>query len=406
MKLANKLFWLGIIIISFSFFFLRFSQYSQSFNFAMDQGVHLIESKSIIDNKRITLIGPSSSKTYQDRQFFTGPTYYYILATLGVITSWDPLIINAILIIIDFIFLLIFTFWLRNKFGNDISIAFFAIFSFSKYFIFHHTFFWNPHFLLPLSICAVILLDKFIIINKIKYIYFFSFIFGLAFSFHYTAIFWIIPAFIIIFKKINKIKLKNILLMFVLFIVGDLPFFIFEIRHNFYNLKTAFMAFLHPQDSGLTSHYFIFPLIIFLIYFIVKFLNKSKIKIFLLTTILVVFFVLNFTYKTPSPSLLYSSQSKIINLLTKEGCPSNFNITQTLTGDSRAYNLRFLLSRAKCSPDSFNDYPNSKIVYLISSKQRPFETETIWEVTSGKKLSILQKTEIHSSINIYKLGRD
>lgn len=405
MKLTNKLFWLAIVLISFSFFFLRFNHYIESFNFAMDQGVHLTESKSIVDNKHLTLIGPSSSKIYQNKQFFTGPTYYYILASLGIITNWDPLIINAILVIIDFIFLLWFILWLQRKFGNIISITCFTIFTFSKYFIFHHTFFWNPHFIFSLSICAVIFLDKFVKTNHKKWLYLFSLFFGLAFSFHYTGIFWAIPAFIIIFKKINNIKIKDYFLMLLLFITGDLPFFIFEFRHEFYNLKTAFLAFIHPSDTGLTSHYFVFPLIIFLTYFIANILYKSKKQILLSAIILITFLLFNSIYKTSPPTFLYSSQQNVVNFIINDKCPTNFNISQTQTGDSRAYNLRFLLSRVKCHPNSVESYPSSQIIYLISNFNRPFETETIWEVTSDSKLSILQKDKIYPDLNIYKLGR-
>lgn len=405
MKFTAKLYWLAIILVSFSFFFLRFNQYTESFNFAMDQGVHLIESKSIIDNKNLTLIGPSSSKTYQNRQFFTGPTYYYILATLGVMTSWNPLSLNAILVIIDFAFLLWFTLWLRRKFGDVVSITCFIIFALSKYFIFHHTFFWNPHFLFPLSICAVIFLDNFNKTNYKKWLYLFSFVFGTAFSFHYTAVFWIIPTLIIIFKKIKKLSFKDYILNLLFFILGDLPFFIFELRHGFYNIKTAYLAFLHPQESGLTSHYFVFPLIMFLIFLVGSIISKSKNKIFLCTAMLTVFIILNIQYKTSTPPFLYKDQLAVVNYIKNDNCLGKFNISQTLTGDSRAYNLRFLLSRVNCQPNQVETYPNSQIVYLVSKTDRPFESETIWEVTSGNKLSVLKKIEISQHINIYKLGR-
>ena len=49
------------------------------------------------------------------------------------------------------------------------------------------------------------------------------------------------------------------------FFLGDLPFFLFEFRHQFYNLTTMFYIFTHSSQGGeLTSHYFIFPLLIFL----------------------------------------------------------------------------------------------------------------------------------------------
>ena len=68
----------------------------------------------------------------------------------------------------------------------------FGLFTFSKYFIIHSRFFWNPHFLLPLGILAVATLDKYVQLNKTKYFFGFGVLWGLAFSFHYSAVFWII----------------------------------------------------------------------------------------------------------------------------------------------------------------------------------------------------------------------
>jgi len=251
-----------IILFCIGFLFIRLNHISSKIEFRYDQGLHLLESYQMWQSHKIRLVGPMvTSKTLDGRQFFIGPFYYYTLALLGYLSAWSPLTLTILFIIIDVIFYLIFLKFLNKHFGLIPTIISAIIITFSPYLISHSRFFWNPHFLIPLSVLFVLFFNN---------IFIAALIIGLAFSFHYTALFWIIPLIINLFYK-KQFNLKNIFIIFSGFILGDLPFFIFELRHQFYNLKTIFLVFFHSgNSSGLTPHYFIFPFLIFTIILILK----------------------------------------------------------------------------------------------------------------------------------------
>ncbi|MBU4397494.1 hypothetical protein KKC08_04995, partial [Patescibacteria group bacterium] len=97
----KKSFLISIFLVSILYLSLRLYKLPQKMTFHLDQGLHLLETYNMVKNKKPRLIGPMvSSKTFDGRGFFIGPNYYYILATLGIISNWNPVTILVLLIII------------------------------------------------------------------------------------------------------------------------------------------------------------------------------------------------------------------------------------------------------------------------------------------------------------------
>lgn len=200
MKGKKIIFVIGLIILAGIYLFLRVFKFEEKTAFGLDQGFQLLETWEMMTNKDIRLVGPMvTSKTFLNRGFFIGPQYYYVLAIFGQLTRWNPILINLSFLFIELIFFVYFTNWIRKKYGVVEALMIFGLISFSKYFIMHSRFFWNPHFLLPLGIMAVVALDKYVRTEKIKYILGFSILWGLAFGFHYSSVLWAIPFINILF---------------------------------------------------------------------------------------------------------------------------------------------------------------------------------------------------------------
>ena len=105
-----------LFVISFLYFFFRFYHLSENFVFRPDQGLHLLESFEMVQNHKLRLLGPYvSSKSFDNRNFFIGPYYYYALAILGILTSWNPMGMTLLYGIIEFCFIVFFIFCF--KFG-------------------------------------------------------------------------------------------------------------------------------------------------------------------------------------------------------------------------------------------------------------------------------------------------
>ncbi|MBI2464631.1 glycosyltransferase family 39 protein [Candidatus Shapirobacteria bacterium] len=413
--MSKKLFFIGFFLISILYLFLRLWQLPQKLDFRLDQAFFLTESKSTIESSTPRLLGPPTSKIFEGRSFYVGSNYYYLLGVIGHLNSWDPLAITIFFIIFEFIFYLLFIYFLRQKFGITSSLLVFWFIAVSPYLVAHSRFFWNPHMLIPLSIIALYSLEKYIATHKYIFLILASFAWGLAFSCHYSPIFWL-PIFIYFLIKsklfinppVRQAGLKSYLIILLGIFIGDLPFFIFELRHQFYNLRTFFFVYSHSIESGgLTSHYFIFPLLVFTFYFLFLFFSH---RLVLISSFLFLVTTYQFYLYPHYPSLGavagwdYPTQVRVADYISKN-CPSNFNVAATIQGDTRFYDLRFLLEKNNCHPDSVDAYPTSKTLFLVSPHDRSPEAETVWEVDSLRPFTITSKTKLNDFLDLYFLTR-
>lgn len=410
-KKTNFLFFFFLFLISFIYLFIRLYPLPNLIGFRLDQGIHLLETKTMVDNRQFRLIGPMvTSKSLEGRNFFIGANYYYILGIVGLMAQWDPFTITIIFIILEFLFYLFFIFFLKKKFSSFLSLLTFLFISVSPYLVVHSWFFWNPHLLIPLSILTVFYFDKFVNKKIFSYLFLSAFFWGFAFACHYSAIFWGIFFVISLIKSKNFSRFKSWFLVIIGFILGNLPFFIFEIRNNFYNIKTIFYIFTNSsQADQLTSHYFVFPLLIFIIYFVLFLFQKTS-KIFLILFFTLIFFIQLQTSKNyQSLNYIsgwdYSTQKSVINIISQD-CPSNFNIATTMQGDTRGYDLRYLLNLKKCYPNEVDQYPNSQTIFLISPTSRLPETESVWEISSFRPFKITQKINLNEQLTFYRLDKN
>ena len=406
----------GIILISALYLFLRLYKLDELIGFRLDQGIHLLETKEMFDNKKISLVGPMvTSKTYMGRQFFIGANYYYVLGIIGLIGQWNPLIITTIFIFIELGFYLFFSFFLKRKFNQLWSLFVFLFLSVSPYLITHSRFFWNPHLLIPLSILVLYFGDKYQFKKQIGYLFLAAFFWGFGFSCHYSAVFWGL-GFVYLLVKTKQIKIiKPYLIIFLGFLLGDLPFFVFELRHNFYNIKTLLYVVLNSTSrSEMTSHYFVFPLLVFGLYgfliFINKIKNKKSTSLLLVVAVGVMLWLQTNVFASYAPLDIikgwnYKEQQLVADLITKNGCPKNYQVATTIQGDTRAYDLRYLLNLKKCEPIGVEDYPNAERLFLVAPIDRPPETETVWEVSSFREFKINRQEKLTEKIVFWELEK-
>jgi len=400
----NKIFYLSMCLISIFYLFFRLWNLNNLITFHLDQGLQLGEAYQMVQDHKINLVGPMvTTKTFEGRAFFIGPFYTYSLATLGIISQWNPLIVTTLLIIFEFLALLLFLKWLSIKYPPEAILSVFFIAATTPFLIEHSRFYWNPHFLLPLSFLLIYFLE-----NK-KY-FLSAIIWGLAFSFHYSAVLWGIPILFYLIK--NREKFKKYFLFIPGFLIGDLPWFLFELRHNFYNIKTMFLVFTNTNKAGeLSSYYFIFPFFAFFMFLMVRLYKKSKkffYGIFIFVLIFNIFYKIKLQERIPigmPNGWTYPVEKQVVKMITQNGCPTNFNIATTISGDTQAHDLRYLLTINKCIPDTVDNYPKNKTLFLIAPSNRPPETDTVWEVSSFKPFKITEIIKINDNVYFYRLDK-
>lgn len=413
--MTGKLFFISLVLVSILYLFLRFNHLGQLVEFRLDQAVHLSESKAMIDDHHPSLLGPMvTSKSFMGRNFFIGANYYYVLAFVGIVASWDPLLVTTIFIFLELVFYLVFTFFLKQKFGIYLALTSYLFLTVSPYLVDHSRFFWNPHLLIPLSIIAIITLEKYIDSNKYIFLAVSAFAWGFAFSSHFAAVLWL-PIFIYYLSKSHRLfDIKSWSIISLSFILGDLPFVIFEFRHQFYNLNTMFFVFFQSKSSAETTpHYFIFPLLIFAIFTVTYLFSKINNRTYSIILLIIFysgltllqFFAFNGYQSLDNiPGWDYPTQQKIANQIS-QNCPTNFNVAATMQGDTRFYDLRFLLEKNNCHPDGVDAYPTSKTLFLVSPHNRLPVDETVWEVTSLKPFTITSTTRINDLLDLHRLDR-
>ena len=101
----------------------------------------------------------------------------------------------------------------------------------------------------------------------------------------------------------------------------------------------------------------------------------------------------------------YPAQKQIEKLITQNGCPKSFNIATTISGDTRAHDLRYLLTISKCPPMGVEEYLNNQTLFLVAPPTRPPETETVWEVDSFKPFKITEYLKINDQLIFYRLDK-
>lgn len=414
MKNKKIIFIIEIILISFLYLFLRLYRLNDLIGFRLDQGIHLLETKTMFDTKKISLVGPMvTSKTFMGRQFFIGANYYYILGIMGLIGQWNPMIVTIIFIFLELSFYLFFIFFLKRKFNYYWALLVFLFISLSPYLIIHSRFFWNPHLLIPLSILVLYFGDKYLVKKQIKYLFLVAFCWGFGFACHFSAVFWGLWLIYLLIKSKQIKKIGVCMLVFIGFVLGDLPWFIFEIRHNFYNIKTMIYVFLNSTSgSELTSHYFVFSLLIFLALGLLSLIKEIKNKNIGFGVLIVIFLgwqmIQTKIYKKYAPLDViegwnYKEQQKVADLMVKDGCPKNFNVAVTVQGDTRAYDIRYLLNIRNCNPMGVEEYPRAEKLFLVAPFDRPPETETVWEVNCLGKFEIKREEKLNDKIVFWEL---
>jgi hypothetical protein len=415
-KISNKGFLIGVFLIMGLYLFLRLDGFMEKTTFSLDQGFQLLEVKEMVDEGKIRLIGPSVSwKTLEDRSFFIGANYYYVLAMLGIVFGWEVMPISISLLLIEAAFVVTLILWIKKKIGRTEALIALGAISVSDYLIVHSRFFWNPHFLLPLGVLGVISLERFWKEGQIRDLGFFGWWWGLAFSFHYSAVFWVIPLVAVLWNKRSFVTIWKIGLIPFAFLLGNLPYVVFELRHNFYNINTLLWVIKNSENSGsMEPHYFIYPLIVFGIVgacIMLKKIRSEELKIRVgITGILILVLIQEMFLKSELPlghprGWTYPVEKKAVEYILKDGCPKKYNIASTVGGDTRSYDLRYLLTVRDCQPMGVTEYNEVELLYLVAPDSRPPEKETVWEVNVLGDINVLEKMQLTEKIWIYKINR-
>lgn len=421
--IKRNYFFLLLVVI---FLFIRFYHLEASLNFSGDQGMHFLDIWNIYHTKNITLVGPASSFTVFGRSFYTGSAPYYLLLPLLVLTNWNPLSISYLLILFS---LVVIVDLYKVIAGNNKKTAdyFLVLCTFSTILIDYSRFLWHPNFLIPvggLILGILMYLSKIADKNKtrlgsnvFRYLTL-GFVLGLGLQFHYSFLLAIVLAavWLIYVKRLNVLRT---LLLITGFISGFFPIILFELRHNFYNLRTL-LLFL-TVNTGTSAQlffippvYYFFPVILAVFWGIAVILTKldkkNKTISFIFMTIFIVYSLIK---ELPTPlggfkmveGWNYQGIKKAEQIMLQEN-KTDYNVVDILTGDSRALAIRFLLTRDGKPPMGVVDYPRAKALFVYSKVSSDIILKgELWEVGSAMPLTLTKEWNLQNGIKLYLLEK-
>jgi len=399
-----------IILILLIGLFLRLFRLRYLTTFAGDQGIDLLVVKRMLVDHQWTLLGPKTSIT----PIFNGPVYYYLLLPFMAVFRLDPIGASYFMILLylgTICLLYLFGQEFLNKKIGLFSALFFAIWPISiEYARVSFNSFPTPFF----AILFLYSLAK--SLKNYRWVILSGLCFGMMMQLHYFNFFLgLLGLAWLLFK--TKINFKVTLLFILFFLIGFSPMILFEVRHNFFNTRTLW---LFLTQKGMPSfkwqlHYFIsfFPIAFLIIgIFLDWVLRKNKIMGILLVLLLV---FLNLSqvnlfrkngYTMPEGWNMIGVQkvTKIIVGDVKENQENRYNIAALLDGDTRAYPYRYFLEVMGEKPMAVEEYPQSKILYVVGKGNNAFILSyPVWELSSFLPAEVSKVWDIQNEVKLFKL---
>ncbi len=255
MKRFLRLFvpYIPILVILALAAYLRLYKIADYMTFLGDEGRDVLIVKRMIVDHKFTLLGPTASVG----GFFMGPIYYYFM--LPFLWAWNlnpvgPAIMVALFGIATV--LLVYIVGIQ-WFSKPVAIISSLLYAVSPIVIAYSRSSWNPNIVPFFALLSMYLLGCAILTKQYKLLFWVGLCAGIGVQLHYTYLFLILTQGLLLGVHYRKLKIIDILYLFLGFLLGFSPFLAFELRHGFTNSR-AILAFVFAgKDTGFQFHQFI-----------------------------------------------------------------------------------------------------------------------------------------------------
>jgi len=229
---------------------MRVYNFEKSFGFGHDQDLYSWIAKDIVVNKHLRSVGQITSVD----GVFIGPLYYYIMALSYWLSNMNPMSAIVPTAIIGLLTIASFYIFGKKYFSKRVGLimAFIYAVSFGAAFYDKWSVPTEPAVIWSVWFLYVIfgMLRK-----NLKLMPLYAVLVGLTYHIH-IALLPILPIPILAYfmsegtfkEKFKAIKFKNVLVSFLIFMMVSSPFWFFEIKHNFSQVKSVIIA--SKKDLG------------------------------------------------------------------------------------------------------------------------------------------------------------
>ena len=409
---------LGLLLLIFLLaFVVRFYNFSDRITFGPEQAISLITSAEYIQTKPSLLGQPNVQRvTSQGHILFSGSLFNYSLVPLLLIFQYNPLPITVYFAVLNIISGIMIFFVGRRFFSFTVGLFAAVLFLFNQQMIDLSLYIWILHYLPLIGLISFALLWQTRKKPNGLYVLYLGLLAGIGFNLEYFYLFTAILIYCLVLW-FSKYKVRDSLLYFLGAIIGNLPMILFDITHQFYHFTTlwqfAMDTFHLPGQSKISPYHFYqyWPILsLFGGYLLSRLYKKQKyLVIFLLFAyISIILFSpgISFQRATGMPDGLTLSKVEQAAQTIALDKPTNFNVASLFDFDSRAHPLRyFLIYKYKLTPNGVENYKESNILYVFTTKDYNFNKAIAYETNVFPKDKISVLKNIDQTYTVFRIMR-
>jgi len=409
------------LLLLFSIFvlalFVRFYNFENRITFGSEQARSLIVSANYIKEKP-SLLGQEYFRTNSEgHKLFASSLFNYSLVPLLLVSRYNPILITLFFALLNVLTGFILYVLLKKIVSEEIAIFGLILFLFNSYMIYHSMFIWILNYLPLIGIVTFYLTFKIIKRkNNTLDILFLGILSGIGFGMEYLYALLVIVVLFVLIKFLTK-KVKGLFIFFLGGMIGDLPQILFDLRHNFYHLKTLWQysldTFSGKSDAGFVYYHFLgfWPVFIiigsFILFFVYK---KNRYLSYLLVLIYLIFnlssSLVNFNSPTGMPGKLTINDILAVSKTISEKATNDFNVVTLYDFDTRGYTLRYFTKYVfNKNPMGEIEYPTSKEIFALAKSHYDFNNNNPWELNVFKPYNIDKLANIGEGFSLFKLTR-
>ena len=222
----RKFFAIAFIFLIFGFF--RFYRLDERIGFGWDQERDAEAVREILSGN-LTLIGP---RVVGPSGFYLPPYFFYLLAPFYALTKLHPVATIYFLVFVNSVFFISSYLILKKIFDVKVALIALLVWAVNPFALSMDTIAWNPVVIPLFSFVLFYFLWKYYQTKKMLFVFLSSLVFGFGISFHFQFIMYA-PIFLPILGR----PIKKLALMFLGAAIPFISILLFDLRHNFLNLK-------------------------------------------------------------------------------------------------------------------------------------------------------------------------
>lgn len=400
-----------VLLMVFLFIVIRSIHFPYRLNFSSDQAKLSSAALEIYRTKKPALIGGAiTSVSYQGRQVFVGPNTYYLQLLFLLPGNFDP--IKSSFIFMIFCALMVFPLFYGLKLlaGQRVALVMVIVYTLLPYYINYTSFLWDPNFQFALLPLLFLSMGWFKFKGGFLPFFIISFLIGSLLQIHYYFLFPLVGLVIYYFLYL-RLAIQYYLIFLLGLVLGLLPMIIFELRHDFYNLRTVMLYISHWDEvfAGKISvnegniHDLLNPS------FFILLLLFSRLKIYLSRRLIFLFFlgllILSLVGYWDKPTKGYGmakdwnylDEEKVHRIIVSQSL-TDFNV-MNLAYDTLADVQKYLLKKDGIKIDYYN-YKENKYLFLVTDRH-DFMDDPAYEIKTFVPAVVLKNWDINGRYKLY-----